>query len=265
MRQTFRYTRLMPVTGNHGTISPSGIIYAQNGDSRTFTITPDDGYVVSDILIDGASTGIKHVSTYILEGITGNHTLQPVFVYDPESINGVILDMKFNGNMNDDSGLGNHGHASGESQPALTVDRYGVPGKAYYFDGIDDYIEVIDSDYFNTPVFTIAAWVYANKDWHNSSYIVSKNNKGGTNTISMYNAWDNLYTCGTGYPRAEGILKDHENEWLHIALVRNLTSTDFYLNGVYQGSYESVPGQDNDYNLLIGTNTGLGLFLQRHH
>ena len=247
-------------TGDHGTISPEGVIYAQDGDSRTFTITPDDGYVVSDILIDGASTGIKHVNTYILEGITGNHTIQPVFVYDPKSINGVILDMKFNGNMTDDSGLGNHGHASGENQPALTADRYGVPGKAYYFDGIDDYIEVMDNDYFSTPVFTIAAWVYSNKDWYNPSYIVSKNNKGGTNTISMYNAWDNLYTCGTGYPRAEGILRDHENEWLHIALVRNLTSTDFYLNGVYQGSYESVPGKDNDYNLLIGAKNGPAAF-----
>lgn len=246
--------------GDHGTISPEGTIHAQDGNSRTFTITPDDGYVVSDILIDGVSTGIEHVNTYILEGITSDHTIQPVFVYDPESINGVILDMKFNGNMNDDSGLGNHGSASGEGQPTLTADRYGAPGKAYYFDGVDDYIKVLDSDYFSTPVFTIAAWVYANKDWYSSSYIVSKNNKGGTNTICMYNAWDNLYTCGAGYPRAEGILQEHENEWLHIALVRNLTSTDFYLNGVYQGSYESTPGQDNAYNLLIGAKNGPAAF-----
>ncbi|WP_169400732.1 LamG-like jellyroll fold domain-containing protein [Desulfobacter curvatus] len=245
---------------DHGTISPDGTVYAQDGDSRTFTITPDDGYVVSDILIDGDSTDIKYVNTYILEGITSDHTIQPVFVYDPDSINGVILDMKFNGNMNDDSGLGNHGSTSGESQPTLTADRYGVSGKAYYFDGVDDYIEVMNNDYFSTPVFTIAAWVYSNKDWYNSSYIVSKNNGGGTNTICMYNAWDNLYACGTGYPRVENILHDRENEWLHIALVRNLTSTDFYLNGVYQGSYESVPGKDNANNLLIGAKSGLAYF-----
>ena len=243
-------------SGDHGTISPAETVYVQDGDSRTFTITPNDGYVVSDILIDGVSTGIAHVNMYILEEITEDHTIQPVFVYEPETINGLILDMRFNGNINDDSGLGNHGHASGENQPTLTSDRYGVSGKAYYFDGINDYIEVMDSDYFSTPVFTIAAWVYSNKDWYNSSYIVGKNNKGGTNTICMYNAWDNLYACGSGYPRAEGILHDHENEWMHIVLVRNLTTTDFYLNGVYHSSYDSAPGQNNDNNLLIGAKNG---------
>ena len=46
----------------------------------------------------------------------------------------------------------------------------------------------------------------------------------------------------------------------HLVIVRDLTSTDFYLNGVYQGSYESVPGQDNDYNLLIGAKNGPAAF-----
>ena len=53
--------------------------------------------------------------------------------------NGLVGYWPFNGNANDESGNGNNGTVNGAT---LTTDRFGVPNKAYSFDGVDDYILV---------------------------------------------------------------------------------------------------------------------------
>jgi len=44
----------------------------------------------------------------------------------------------FNGNANDESGVNNHGNVTGAT---LTTDRFNNVNSAYYFDGVDNYIE----------------------------------------------------------------------------------------------------------------------------
>jgi hypothetical protein len=63
--------------GPHGTISPSGEVQVHYGDSQTFTITPDDGYAVDDILVDGESRGAH--TTYTFEEVESNHTIEATF------------------------------------------------------------------------------------------------------------------------------------------------------------------------------------------
>jgi hypothetical protein len=50
--------------------------------------------------------------------------------------NGLVGWWPFNGNANDESGNGNNGTVNGAT---LTSDRFGMAGKAYDFDGVDDY------------------------------------------------------------------------------------------------------------------------------
>ena len=52
---------------------------------------------------------------------------------------GLVVHLTFSGNSQDDSGNGNHGGVSGAT---LSTDRHGENGKAYSFDGVDDYIKV---------------------------------------------------------------------------------------------------------------------------
>jgi hypothetical protein len=52
----------------------------------------------------------------------------------------------FTGNANDASGNGHHGTVHGAT---LTADRFGNPGQAYYFDGVDDYINIPNHDSLN--------------------------------------------------------------------------------------------------------------------
>ncbi|MEZ5197110.1 MAG: LamG domain-containing protein [Bacteroidales bacterium] len=76
----------------------------------------------------------------------------------PYSIeSGLVGHYPFNGNANDESGLGNHGVVSGAS---LITDRFGYTDAAYQFDGIDDIITITDDPSLNSPEFTVSAWFY---------------------------------------------------------------------------------------------------------
>lgn len=64
-----------------GTISPRGSVPVRYGEDRTFAITPESGYKISDLRVDGAS--IEPVDRYTFENVTGNHTIEAVFVENP--------------------------------------------------------------------------------------------------------------------------------------------------------------------------------------
>jgi hypothetical protein len=60
-----------------GTISPPGSVAVPYGASQTFTITPDAGYAILDVLIDGSSKGA--VSSYTFQNVTSSHTINAIF------------------------------------------------------------------------------------------------------------------------------------------------------------------------------------------
>jgi len=61
-----------------GTISPPGNVAVPYGASQTFTITPDSGYAILDVSIDGSSIGA--VSSYTFLNVTSSHTINATFV-----------------------------------------------------------------------------------------------------------------------------------------------------------------------------------------
>ena len=64
--------------GEHGAIDPEGAVTVPKGESKTFTITPDSGYYIKDVLVDGKSVGA--VSTYTFENVEKNHEIHATFV-----------------------------------------------------------------------------------------------------------------------------------------------------------------------------------------
>lgn len=60
-----------------GTISPSGNLSIPHGSSQTFTIAPNKGYYIVDVLLDGKSVGA--VSSYTLSNISADHTITARF------------------------------------------------------------------------------------------------------------------------------------------------------------------------------------------
>lgn len=61
----------------HGKIAPTGDVAVPKGESKTFTITPDSGYHIKDVLVDGKSVGA--VSTYTFKEVVADHTIHAAF------------------------------------------------------------------------------------------------------------------------------------------------------------------------------------------
>jgi hypothetical protein len=62
-----------------GSISPVGTNSVTEGSSILFTITPDNNYEISDLLIDNVSIGI--VDEYEFTNITASHTIHAEFIF----------------------------------------------------------------------------------------------------------------------------------------------------------------------------------------
>ena len=71
------YYTLTATAGQGGAISPSGKVSLRRNETKTFAITPDEGYLVADVLVDGKSVG--PVTEYTFEKIGANHTIEVVF------------------------------------------------------------------------------------------------------------------------------------------------------------------------------------------
>jgi len=65
-------------SGSNGSITPSGVTAFAAGSQPTFTLTPDAGYYVDDILVDGISVGAATSYTFPSPVVTP-HTLAAVF------------------------------------------------------------------------------------------------------------------------------------------------------------------------------------------
>ena len=70
-------TITVTVRGN-GSVSPSGWANVPIGGDQTFTITPDKGYAVAKVLIDGQSVGA--VTSYTFRSVTEGHTIEVIFM-----------------------------------------------------------------------------------------------------------------------------------------------------------------------------------------
>lgn len=74
----YSYYTIKATAGAGGSISPSGSVSVREGRDQTFTITPDKGYAVANVKIDGKSIGA--VKSYTFENVRRTHTIEVIFV-----------------------------------------------------------------------------------------------------------------------------------------------------------------------------------------
>ena len=74
----YSYYTIEATAGAGGSISPSGNVSVREGGDQTFTITPDEGYAVANVKIDGKSIGA--VKSYTFENVSSPHTIEAIFV-----------------------------------------------------------------------------------------------------------------------------------------------------------------------------------------
>ena len=74
----YSYYTIKATAGTGGSISPSGNVSVREGADQTFTITPDKGYAVANVKIDGKSIGA--VKSYTFENVRRTHTIEVIFM-----------------------------------------------------------------------------------------------------------------------------------------------------------------------------------------
>jgi hypothetical protein len=67
--------------GAGGSINPVGTVSVSYGSDQAFTITPDAGYQVADVLVDGTSVGA--VNSYTFTGVKADHAIVASFAVIP--------------------------------------------------------------------------------------------------------------------------------------------------------------------------------------
>lgn len=69
---------------NGGTIAPTGATKVYKGTSKAFTITPNAGYHVDSLTVDG--TAVNVVTEYTFSDVTANHTIAVTFAKDAMTV-----------------------------------------------------------------------------------------------------------------------------------------------------------------------------------
>jgi archaellum component FlaC len=183
----------------------------------------------------------------------------------PIPTNGLIAWYPFNGNANDESGNGFNGTIIGAS---LTTDRKENPGKAYIFDGKDDFILVKHQQKLNLPgsgtSFSFSTWILPNESGKLDMNIISKGQGNGMNSkdvfiFSVYKS--NLIGMQlSNFPNAfwtSSVKTISFKAWNHLSVVYNHVenSSSYFINGIFAGKqvYSFVPSSNNDVlEMFIG-------------
>jgi hypothetical protein len=86
--------------GAGGTISPSGKVSVNAGADQTFKISPDNGYKILDVKVDGVSIGAK--TGYTFQKVSANHTIAATFEIIPNTksviVPNVVVPLLLDGN-----------------------------------------------------------------------------------------------------------------------------------------------------------------------
>ena len=75
---------ITPTTGLHGTITPAVVQTVDYGATPAFTFTPDTGYHIADVLVDGSSVGTG--TSYTFPAVAANHTISVSFAINTYTI-----------------------------------------------------------------------------------------------------------------------------------------------------------------------------------
>lgn len=182
--------------------------------------------------------------------------------------NGLVAYYPFDGNGNDSSGNGNHASVVAASP---STNRHGNANSSYQFDGVDDYIEIPDSDVLSiatTDELTISVWMRPDvldfPNFQSSGYVhwMGKGVSGQHEwVLRMYNlnsTRPNRTSCyafnlsgglGAGSYVQEPV---STGEWIHIVAVYKYPTDEIklYKNG-------SLKDQDSfsGYSIIPGNGT----------
>jgi hypothetical protein len=210
-----------------------------------------------------AVMGPLRLTIAILVLLVGCSDSDPITGPGEVPTDGLVAYYPFTGDAQDEGGNGNDGIVEGAT---LATDRFGVANSAYAFDGTHDYIDV-GSVMGGLLDFSIHAWVQtsqveAGSMRHDDPAIIGMRQSSGlTDDIVLANYNGNLAwydeLCRTecsGDPHNDydtgAFIAD--GTWRQVAVVREGTLLEFYVDGDIAGTYSTETYTVGDNNIEIG-------------
>ncbi len=83
------YTITSSVTGGNGTIAPLGTTNVNYGSNQIYTMTPNTGYHIDSVFVDGSYIG--NISPDTVKNITANHTITVKFAINTFTITSSVI------------------------------------------------------------------------------------------------------------------------------------------------------------------------------
>ena len=214
----------IPATG--GSIYPTGIVSVNSGANQTFTITPDVGYQVSNVLVDGVSAGA--ITSYSFDNVTSDHTITAVF--------SAMTNVALNKTATSQSAL------SSATMASKAVDTDGSNSSYWGASPYPQWLKVDLGNLYNITGIVLRNYVYGSRYYHytiegsldDQTYteIVSK-----TNSNAAVNEGDSYLVSATA-------------RYLRVTMNYNSTSSNVYITDF------RVYGTTLGHN--IASNAGIG-------
>ncbi|SDU66615.1 LamG domain-containing protein [Desulfobacula phenolica] len=153
---------------------------------------------------------------------------------------GLVAYYPFNGNANDKSVNGNDGEVNGAT---LTEDRFGNAYSAYSFDGIDDFISIMNSSLLESNNISVEMRVRSSNPGGSFRYILAKGAKncsfssyafytGVKGSLYFYISDGNTYILSPSAYYSD----IWDGEWHHIAGTFNGSIVRLYIDGTEVGN-----------------------------
>jgi len=234
---------------------PARIIGLKNGTNYTFEVIATSS--TNNTLFQIAS-GVGS-TTYSLYDLTSS-----LVAYYPEDLG--------SSTVTDYSGNGINGSTYNNTGITSLPFGGGISGGTYYFNGVDQYINVSSSPVFSNlgqSNFTVSIWFRINSGIQNQHYgllsIAGGSTKNRVNFIARRNAIGNFFDYWDSSPNGwkESGVSPSIGVWHHGAWVVSSSAVQFYLDGVNvaNSSLTNSPPIDSSAYLMIGrTNFGSEYF-----
>ncbi|MFP4242601.1 MAG: LamG domain-containing protein [Chitinispirillaceae bacterium] len=232
------------------------------GPGRTFQIKVFDS--TETLQYSGKSTVEVIPDTTVevfitIRRVTGNTVIGGNIVENPIPTDGLLAYYSLNGTVQDKSGNELHGNIE---EATYSFDRFLQDSSAVRFNGIDQYITVVDSPTnnfdFGQSDFSISTWIKTHSSTIGDDLVkhdvISKGDSYNTG-FSLVIFQNKICAClgDIGY---DGLSTDtteiNDNDWHHTAVVRESGTVKIYVDGKISYSYFFDGDVTTDRDLIIG-------------
>jgi hypothetical protein len=175
--------------------------------------------------------------------------------------NGLVGYWPFNGNANDEIGGGNNGIVNGAT---LSSDIFGEDGKAYYFNGINNFID-LPMNFYSGQNTSIASFRFRFKLTSNGDFGIW-NKDGSWLEAAIFTSIDGNLGIFWAYPNQYNVIGTRAgaiipNTWYDAVIIINGLSSKIYLNGIEQTDITiSMPSIAIGFSDIGTCGTGINRF-----